>query len=72
MHSIQKMTHVNLLKMYLLFSEEEDRQTNEIIDRLLYYDKEVSRYNNQFTEDEKKELLEVLSNQRMLAGQIGK
>ena len=54
--------------MYLIFSEEEDRQTNEVIDRLLYYKKEVVRYNQQLTEDEKKGLLTTLGNHKMLAG----
>ena len=38
--------------MYFIFSEEEDRQTNEIIDRLLFHDKEVCRLNDKFSEDE--------------------
>lgn len=54
--------------MYLIFSEKEDRQTNEIIDRLLHYDKDVRRYNRDFTPAEKNEILEVVNGQGLQAG----
>lgn len=48
--------------MYIIFSGDEDKQTNEVMDRLLYYGKEVKRYNRDFDEEEKKELLDILGN----------
>lgn len=54
--------------MYLIFSEEGDRQTNEIMDRLLYYGKKVKRYNNRFTQNEKIDLQKILGSQKLSAG----
>lgn len=42
--------------MYIIFSEKDDKQTNEIMDRLHFYDKEVKRYNDDFNETQLKEL----------------
>lgn len=42
--------------MYIIFSEKDDKQTNEIMDRLFFYDKEVKRYNDDFNETQLKEL----------------
>ncbi len=51
--------------MHIIFSGEEDKQTNEIIDRLLYYGKEVKRYNKNLDEEEIKELRDIFKNKEV-------
>ena len=42
--------------MYIIFSEKSDKQTNEVMDRLFFYDKEVKRYNDDFDKAQVNEL----------------
>lgn len=54
--------------MYLIFSEKEDRQTNEILDRLIFHGKQVKRYNRELTIDEVQEINVILRKQTKLTG----